>query len=207
MVRILASTAAINGLLVRALPLLSQQYPGIQLHVREAEVHAQFQAIARQEVDLGLCRASAVIPQGWTFVPLMDDEFVVVCAPGHPLARKRAVSWRDLARATWLITPVDSAARHKLDELCQRLGVSVRQSQVITRVTSMTWAMLQQQELLTLVPASVFRQLRDAGQVVALRLPESLPFAPLGMVLPLRDTPSATRTVADFLLSHCTHRP
>lgn len=202
-VRILASTAAINGLLVRALPALSQQFPGIQLHVQEAEAHAQFQAMARQEVDLGLCRQSPVIPQGWTFVPLMDDEFLVVCAPGHPLSRKRAVSWRDLAKATWLITPVDSAARHKLDELCQSLGVSVRQSQVITRVTSMTWAMLQRQELLTLVPSSVFRQLRDAGQVVALRLPERLSFQPLGMVLPLRDVSAATRTVANFLASHC----
>ena len=206
-VRILASTAAINGLLVRALPALSQQYPGLQLHVQEAEAHAQFQAIARQEIDLGLCRDSAVIPQGWTFVPLMDDEFLVVCAPDHPLARIKKVTWRDLAQATWLITPVDSAARHKLDELCQRLGVSVRQSQVITRVTSMTWAMLQQQALLTLVPASVFRQLRDAGQVVALRLPERLPFAPLGMVLPMRDVAVATRTVADFLLSHCNPPP
>lgn len=206
-VRILASTAAINGLLVRALPAFSQHYPGIQLHVQEAEVHAQFQAIARQEVDLGLCRESAVIPQAWTFVPLMDDEFLVVCAPDHPLAGKKTVTWRDLAQATWLITPVDSAARHKLDELCQRMGVSVRQSQVITRVTSMTWAMLQQQTLLTLVPASVFRQLRDAGQVVALRLPERLPFAPLGMVLPLRDVAVATRTVADFLLGHCNRRP
>jgi DNA-binding transcriptional LysR family regulator len=206
-VRILASTAAINGLLVRALPALSQQYPGIQLHVHEAEAHSQFQAIARQEIDLGLCRESSVMPQGWNFMPLMDDEFLVVCAPDHPLTRKRAVTWRDLAQATWLITPVDSAARHKLDELCQRLGVSVRQSQVITRVTSMTWAMLQQQDLLTLVPASVFRQLRDASQVVALRLPERLPYAPLGMVLPLRDVAVATRTVADFLLNHCTKLP
>ena len=202
-VRILASTAAINGLLVRALPELSALHPGIQLHVREAEVHAQFQAIARQEVDLGLCRHSTVIPQGWAFAPLMDDEFVVVSSPQHPLTRRKKVSWNDLAQATWLITPVDSAARHKLDELCQRLGVSVRQSQVITRVSSMTWAMLQKQDLLTLVPASVFGQLREAGQVVALNLPERLPFEPLGMVLPVRDVSAATRTVADFLTRYC----
>jgi len=202
-VRILASTAAINGLLVRALPELSALHPGIQLHVREAEVHAQFQAIARQEVDLGLCRQSTQIPQGWTFAPLMDDEFVVVSSPRHPLTRRKKVSWNDLAQATWLITPVDSAARHKLDELCQRLGVSVRQSQVITRVSSMTWAMLQKQDLLTLVPASVFGQLREAGQVVALKLPERLPFEPLGMVLPLRDVSTATKTVADFLARYC----
>lgn len=202
-VRILASTAAINGLLVQALPQLSQRRPGIQLHVREAEVHAQFQAIARHEVDLGLCRQPAVVPQDWTFTPLMGDEFVVVCAPHHPLARKKSVSWRDLAKATWLITPVDSAARHKLDELCQRLGVSVKQSQVITRVTTMTWAMLQQQDLLTLVPASVFGHLREAKQVVSLRLPERLPFEPLGMVLPQRDVAAATRTVADFLADYC----
>ena len=201
-VRILASTAAINGLLVHALPELSQRHPGIQLHVREAEVHAQFQAIARQEVDLGLCRQSSVIPQGWRFVPLIKDEFVVVCSPHHPLRKKKTITWNDLAKSTWLISPVDSAARHKLDELCMQWGTSVKQSQVITRVTSMTWAMLQKQELLTLVPASVFSQLEQAGQVVALKLPQRLPFEPLGMVIPTRDASAATQTVAEFLSNY-----
>ena len=43
----------------------------------------------------------------------------------------------------------------------------------------------------------------EAGQVVALNLPERLPFEPLGMVLPVRDVSAATQTVADFLTRYC----
>lgn len=202
LVRIWGSTAAINGLLVRAVPQFNRRQPDIQLHVREAEVHPLFRAIAQQEVDIGLCRQVAVLPEGWSFTPLLADAFVVACAPHHPLARKRRVRWRDLEDATWLITPVDSAARHKLDELGARFGKPMRQSQVITRISSMTWAMLQEQPLLTLVPASVFRQLQAASQLVVLPLDETIPYDPLGMLLP-RDVRPATQRFADYLLDYC----
>jgi DNA-binding transcriptional LysR family regulator len=204
-VRIAASTAAINGLLVRALPAFNTVYPGIQLHVREAEINDQFMGIARQEVDLGFCRESAVVPEGWRFVPLMPDEFVVACSPGHPLARRRKLKWTDLADQTWVPSTIGSAARTRLDELCAQFDTPPKMCQVITRVSSMTWAMLQQQTLLTLVPASVFRQLRDAHQLVTLNLRDPLPFDALGMLLPVRDVPSATQRVADFLHAFCTN--
>lgn len=202
-VRIWSSTAGINGLLVRALPAFNRLHPGIQLHVREAEIHDQFMGISRQELDLGICRQSSTLPQGWQFTPLMPDSFVVVCGPQHPLVGKRKVRMRDLAQATWLISPVDSAARHKLDELCARFPESPRQCQVITRVSSMTWALLAQEPLLTLAPASVFRQLEAAGQLVMLPLEEELPFDPLGMLLPQEAIPVASQRVARFLARFC----
>lgn len=199
-VRVWATTAAINGLLVRAVPAFNRRHPEVQLHVKEAEIQDQFLGIGRQELDIGFCRESTVVPQGWHFVPLMADEFVVACAPDHPLAHRRRIAWRTLARQTWLISPVDSAARHRLDELCASFEVPPPQCQVITRVTAMTWALLQPGHLLTLVPASVFRQLFAAGQLVKLSLERPLPFADLGMVLPSRDVAPATSQLADFLV-------
>ncbi|MEY2683809.1 MAG: HTH-type transcriptional regulator GbpR [Pseudomonadota bacterium] len=201
LVRVWASTAAINGLLSTALPAFNAKHPSIQVHVREAELHDQFLGIHRNELNIGLCRQTAVVPEGWTFTPLVEDTFVVMCGPQHPLARRRRVRWRDLATATWLISPVDSAARHKLDALVSRFNQPINQCQVITRVSSMTWAMLQNQALVTLVPASVFRQLEAAGQLVRLPLEEVLPYEPLGMLLP-QDVPPATGLLAAFLKSH-----
>lgn len=206
-VRIWGSTAGINGLLTRALPAFNRQHPDIQLHVQEAEAQDLFLGMQRLQVDLGLCRQTEVLPEGWRFEPLMDDEFVVVCAAHHPLAQRKRLRWRDLGEATWVISPVSSAARHQLDALSVRLDQPLRQSQVITRVSSMTWAMLQQQELLTLAPASVFRQLQLAGELVVLPLPERLPMPPLGMVLSQRDVPLATRGLADFLGAFCQAEP
>jgi DNA-binding transcriptional LysR family regulator len=203
MVRIWASTAGINGLLTRAVPAFNLQQPEVQLHVQETEAQDLFLGIQRQQVDLGLCRQTEVLPEGWRFEGLMEDEFVAVCAAHHPLATRKRLRWRDLSEATWVISPVSSAARHQLDALSARLDQPLRQSQVITRVSSMTWAMLQQQALLTLAPASVFRQLQLAGELVALPMPEPLPMPPLGMVLAQRDVPLATQCLADFLKAFC----
>lgn len=204
LVRIWASTAAINGLLIRALPAFNQRYPGIQLNVREADVDEQFMAVGRAEVDLCVCRLSTVVPEGWRFQPLIDDEFAVFCAPGHELTRRRKVTARMLVSATWVMSPIDSAARHRLDEVFAAMGEVPRLSQVITRVSSMTVAMLREQPaLLTLAPASVFRPHEDAGLLVRLLLAQPLAFAPLGMVLPRRDVATATRTLADFVTDFC----
>lgn len=203
LVRIWGSTSGINGLLVRALPAFNVQHPDVQLHVQEAEAQDQFLAMSQGQVDLGICRQTGVLPEGWRFLPLLKDEFVVVCAPSHPLARKRRVLWSDVEKATWVISPVSSAARHQLDELFAGFSRPPSLSQVVTRVSAMTWAMLEAQPLITLAPASVFRQLQQAGRLVALPMASVLPMPPMGMALPQRDLSVATQAVADFLIDFC----
>ena len=203
LVRIWGSTSGINGLLVRALPAFNQRHPDVQLQVQEAEAQDQFLAMSRAQLDLGICRQTEVLPEGWRFLPLLEDEFVVVCAPSHPLAKKRRVPWSDVEKASWVISPVSSAARHQLDELFAGFSRPPTLSQVITRVSAMTWAMLEAQPLITLAPASVFRQLQHAGRLVALPMASRLPMPPMGMALPQRDVPAATQAVADFLIDYC----
>jgi hypothetical protein len=67
----------------------------------------------------------------------------------------------------------------------------------------MTWAMLQHRNLVTLVPNSVFQQLKSAQQLTTLKLKEKLPFDPLGLLLPDKDTSLATQSVVKFLSDFC----
>ena len=60
------------------------------------------------------------------------------------------------------------------------LGVTPRTSSVVTRISALTWALLQQDRLLTLVPYGVVRQLVEAGQLCTLDVSPVLPFSPLG---------------------------
>ncbi len=201
-VRVGASTAAINGLLLQALPAFHARHPGVQVQLKELEWADQLAAVGRQEIDLGLGRESSVPPQGWRFEPLQPDTFEVVCGPQHPLARKRRLRWQDLQDQTWLVPPVDALARHRLESLAQAHALRLTVSPLITRVSAMTGAMLQQQDLLTLVPGSVLAHACRSGALVALRLPEPLPYEPLGILLPEVDVPPmpvATRRLADFL--------
>jgi DNA-binding transcriptional LysR family regulator len=202
-VRIKASTAGINGLLVEAIPLLNEKFPGIQLHIHESEVNDQFAAISKGEIELGICRQPAQTPSGWHFEALLPDEFVVVCNPSHRLTKKTKVTWQDLSKETWVLSPIGSAARDKFEELCIQYEFTPLTCHVITRVSSMTWAMMQKRSLVTLVPGSVFQQLNNAHQLTTVKLKDKLPFDPLGLLLPEKDVSMATQSVAAFLRHFC----
>ncbi len=200
LVRLGASSAAVLGLLVTALPAFQRRHPAIQVQLREAEIDGLLAGVSRGEVDMVACRQPAVTPQGWGFTALVEDEFIVICAPGHPLTRKRKLQWADLARQTWLPAPVGSLARSRFDALCEaQFDPPPPSGQVVTRNPALTTALLRDQPALALVPAGSVRPQLDAGQIVSLRLPERLPFDPIGVLLPQQGLRPATQVLADFL--------
>jgi DNA-binding transcriptional LysR family regulator len=198
-VRLAAITAGISGLLVRALPVFAREAPALRIHVEESDADRCAEQLVRHDVDLALCREPPVLPAGCRFSPLLADDFVVACGPAHPLARRRRVAWSTLARERWLLPPVQSAARRAFDERMATLGTVPPSSPVVTRVSSLTWALLQGDRLLTLVPYGVVRQLVEAGQLNLVDATPPLPFAPLGLLIPQTGVTMATETFVAFL--------
>ena len=131
-----------------------------------------------------MCREPPARPAGCGFQPLQPDHFVVACGTAHPLARRRRVPWATLTRERWLLPTVQSAARQRFDERMAELGASPPTSSVVTRVSSLTWAMLQGDRLLTLVPFGVVRQLVEAGQLAVVDAVPPLAFSPVGALMP-----------------------
>lgn len=201
-VRLVASAAATSGLLVSALPGFHAAHPGIELLLREAEDADQLLAIARGEVDLVACRKPAVIPDGWTFQPLCEDHYVVACAPGHPLARRRRLGWADLGGQVWLRTPSGSAARERFDTLAPQLPQPVQTHPLVTRVLPALLALLHSAPLLVLLPWSVVRQQVRSGALVLLPLPDAGPLHPLGLLLPAQGPGDAAQCLAQALTTH-----
>lgn len=183
-VRLATTAAALSGLLDRLLPSFSEAEPAIRVMVLQAETDQFNGLVARGEVDAVACRAPAVPPQGWLFQPLLQDALVVVCGPAHPLARRRKVAIAELAQETWLVPPPENLARRAFDLLATELGWQPRLATVVTRALPMTWAMLQRQRAVSLVPAAVVRQLTDAGLLVVLPLDRDWPIDDLGLLVP-----------------------
>lgn len=198
-VRIAGITGAISGWLARALPSLSQVRPTIQVQVQECDADRCTELVARREVDLALCREPVSLPSDCAFHPRLADDFVVACGLTHPLASRKRVAWSILARERWLLPPVQSAARRAFDERMAALGAEPPTSPVVTRVSALTWAMLQGGRLLTLVPQGVVRQLCEAGQLAIVDAQPPLPFSPLGLLVRPADVSEATQRVIDHL--------
>ncbi|MEK8033195.1 LysR family transcriptional regulator [Ideonella sp. DXS29W] len=177
--RVGAIAGAVGGLLAPVLPALARKHPELLVQLIEAEPAQLDQLVARQEIDVALCRTPAQIPQGWNFVPLLPDRFIIVAGRGHALAKRRRLEIEDLRAQVWLAMPGGSPASARLDSLFAD-GEPPPMCQVSSRIPTILWAMLRAQPLLALVPASVVRPLIMAGELVQLRFEHNLDMDPIG---------------------------
>jgi DNA-binding transcriptional LysR family regulator len=198
-VRLLASAAATNGLLIGALPAFHAQHPAVVVHLREAEGEDQLLAIARGEVDLVACRRPTVVPQEWEFHALAEDRLVVVCAADHPLRAKRRLDWHALAECIWLPAPAGTAARERFDEISGRLPQALRAYPLVTRIFAPMVALLQRSELVSLLPLSFVQHLVDHGELGLLKIGEPMPMEPIGLLQPQAEMRDAAARLSSFL--------
>jgi len=200
-VRVAAIAGAIAGLLVKAVPLFARAHPHIQLSVVETGANDWGVLLARGEVDVAACREPLAAPAGHRFHPVLADHFVIACGLQHPLAGRQVRRWSTLARETWLPSTVGSSARTAFDEVMAPYADTLTLSPVVTRVSQLTWALLQTERLLTLVPYGVVRQLVEAGQLALVEPPHALPFRPVGLLAASEGQSVATRVFLDFITS------
>lgn len=202
LLRVAASLTSMTGLLSGALPRFSARHPGIQLQVTEAEAPALGVLLARGECDLAVWRETSVVPQGWVFEPLVADRLVVVCGPRHRLARRRRLALDDLRDETWLAAPVGSAARHTHEQIVASRGWPWRAHPIVTRSLPLTWALLEREPLVMVLPFSVVRQLVAARRLRVLPVVEPMPYGPIGTLVPAQDPSPAALLLAGFLRHH-----
>jgi DNA-binding transcriptional LysR family regulator len=184
-VRVGAIPGAICGLLVRALPAFCRLRPDVMIELQEADGPRTIAPLVlNQEVDLMLCRASAVRPEGWEFSELMPDRLVVVAGPQHPLAAKRSLNFVDLLDEMWLLSHPANPARRVFDKLMEHHSYNPQSRKIEVLATPMVQALLQSERLVTLVPYTVFRQLIDLGHLVMLDVTDIPEFQPIGVLSP-----------------------
>lgn len=104
-----------------------QRHPAARVSLEVRNTRTLLDALAAHEVDLGLVEGDCRHPE-LKVVPWIDDELAVFCAPGHPLASRRASITRLLSEP-WILREAgsgtratfDHAFRHHLSQLKVRL--------------------------------------------------------------------------------------
>jgi DNA-binding transcriptional LysR family regulator len=112
-----ASTTIGNYILPRLLSGFRALVPAARFDVRIGNTLDVVTAVREFSVDLGLiegpCHAADV-----TITPWLEDELIVVAAPGHPLAesaRRRKLTAAELAHAPWLLREPGSGTREAVE--------------------------------------------------------------------------------------------
>ncbi|HVE53735.1 MAG TPA: LysR family transcriptional regulator [Ramlibacter sp.] len=112
-------TLSVTASVPRAIAHLRQHHRGARVQVQEGRVRDMVQRLLDGELD---CVFGAITPELLTseLLPLLrpevvlEDELCVLCAEGHPMARKRRLAWADLQASDWVAPPKDTLVRQAL---------------------------------------------------------------------------------------------
>ena len=130
-----ASTTLAEFLLPRILGAFKAAHPGIvpRLFVGNSEeVQAR---VAERNLDLGFIEGDSHLPSLASEI-LCEDELQVVCAPGHPLAKLKAVAPRALAEHGYVGREQGSGTREVIDHYLGKAGLRLDSLQVVMEASS-----------------------------------------------------------------------
>lgn len=100
-----------------------ERYPKLRVRVFDAGASEVLAAVARGEADFGLNFIGSQEPE-IEFRTLLEERFVAACRRDHPLAKRRQVSWADLAAHDFINVAKTSGNRLLLDQALA--GIAVR---------------------------------------------------------------------------------
>ncbi|SDZ70816.1 DNA-binding transcriptional regulator, LysR family [Variovorax sp. YR266] len=198
-VRVGAVGNALHAVLCECIAAFCDVNPQIVVEIEEAPPALLGGKLLHGEVDLGLCRSTQALPDGWKFEPLMPDRFCAVTGPRHPLVGRKRVSWSELSQSTWLVPPLDTTARAGFEELFLRDGKLPPMYNISTRAPVLMWRLLDQRNLLSFMPKSVADPFLRSGLLAEVRLPQTASMPGIGLVVKAEVSDSASAALAGFL--------
>ena len=92
-----------------------EQYPKIRVKIFDASANDVLAAVSRGEADFGL-NFTGSQESDIEFKPLLEERFVAACRRDHPLAKKRRVTWADLAAYDYISVSKASGNRLLIDQ-------------------------------------------------------------------------------------------
>ena len=193
--------AASAGILPDAIALLKKQRPGVAISVVVGTYDVLMPALLAGDLDMVLGR----LPQEGRSRALVYEEFYaepicVVTRRGHPLARKRRLTLRDLANEAWLLPLPETDLRRQIERAFVEAGAPSPRN-VIESVSILTnRVLLRKSDCVGVMPYHV--ALDDVEQGLLAILPVKLKSieSPVGAILRAPGTlPPAASALLDCL--------
>jgi DNA-binding transcriptional LysR family regulator len=108
----------------KAIQRIHELHPGLEIEIWDVLSGQLEQLIVRGEADLALGPRPA--GANLSFIHLERDYFVAALPKGHPLAKREAVTFRELAAYPLILTPRHTNGRRVLDQAIEHLHLTLR---------------------------------------------------------------------------------
>jgi DNA-binding transcriptional LysR family regulator len=170
-------------LMPRALLAFKAKHPRVTVGIQEGTLGALLPLLHRSELDVVVGRLTADFDsKGLHFEHCYAEPMAVVVRRGHPLRRRRGLRLSALADEAWILPTPEAAYRHRIDAAFRQDGVEppARLVESLSILTNAT--LLEQSDLLGVMPMNIARQYANAGALALLPVPLPLPSGPVGVI-------------------------
>lgn len=117
-----ASTTIAEFILPQILGEFKALHPEVQAHMTVANSETIVNRVADHTIDVGLIESPSYLPSLQNEV-CCDDELVLICAPGHPLAQHSSVRAEEIASLPIVRREPGSGTREFTDNYLRECGV------------------------------------------------------------------------------------
>ncbi|WP_110948452.1 LysR family transcriptional regulator [Pseudomonas bohemica] len=162
-VTVAALPSMCSGALPPILKTFREQFPGVEVRLRDV-VAQRIDALVREgEVDFGL-GVKARTSHGLDFQVVMVDRLSLFVPPSHPLAARHSVKLSELAGEPIILTGRDSSVRERVEQLFANEGLALTPA-LEANYMSTVMALVRQGLGMTLLPESADEGRGDLVQV------------------------------------------
>ncbi|BCX68245.1 LysR family transcriptional regulator [Pseudomonas izuensis] len=164
-----ASPASAPNLVPAAIMQFLHLHPNAQVELQENTMDVLLERLEQGQLDLVVGRFDNFAPRQSLRSELLYQETMrVICRPGHPLTHQRVIDWTDLQAHDWIMWPVGTPIRSKLDTALTSAGqrplaYRIESSSLIANL----W-MLQLSDMLSIASDRVADHFTDRGLIVPL---------------------------------------
>ncbi|MFA6311976.1 MAG: LysR family transcriptional regulator [Sterolibacterium sp.] len=198
LVRVAAPLVLAGYFLPPAIKAFTERHPGVVVRIRDVSVEQLEEVVAMADADMAIGPDRSA-NSGVTRHPVFLSPWVVWCAPEHPLAAKRTITWRDLRNQALVAASTD----HERTVSRLRQGASEDYSITpIDVVQNISTALgLAASNLAATVSPAYVNPLATSMGLVMRRILKPEAMRQVSLYLPLRRTVSASTTsFVEFLL-------
>ncbi|MFJ4384865.1 LysR family transcriptional regulator [Pseudomonas sp. NPDC089408] len=192
LVRVGSVMGPVPSVLTKAVLAYKRDYPKVRISLEVGTSDTLLPALLRGDFDMVVGRLPDQSDSQELNIELFEggEQMRVIARAGHPLAAAVSLQLADLVSQTWILHPIGSPMRRRVESALQAGGMVQSLDIVETASILATTAMLEASEMIAVVPNDVAEHYARYGMVAILPVELPLAMANLG-VLTLRSRPKS----------------
>ncbi|QRY78137.1 LysR family transcriptional regulator [Pseudomonas sp. PDNC002] len=160
------SPASAPSLVPDAVIYFLRRYPKAQVSIQENTMNVLLERLEKGQLDVVVGRTDNYRPSDKLHSEMLFSEpMQIVARPGHPLLGKEKVTWRDLYAYDWLLWPVGTPIRARLDTALSNAGLKPLPCRVESSSLIANLWLLQNCDMLTIASGRVTEHFHGRGQL------------------------------------------